>query len=178
MDKIKLKQRIESIDFDAAGNRMYQLVSELYPICRSITGKGVRETLNKIESIVPLEVKEVPSGTRVFDWEVPQEWSIEDAWVKDSGGDKIIDFKKSNLHVLNYSAPIRKKVTLNELKEHLFTIPDHPDWIPYRTSYYQENWGFCINHNQFTGLKDGSYEVLVDSSLADGSLTFGEFYLK
>jgi aminopeptidase-like protein len=178
MDKTKLRQRIDSIDFTAAGNQMYQLVSELYPICRSITGNGVRETLNKIESIIPLEVKEVPSGTKVFDWEVPQEWNIEDAWVKNSTGDKIIDFKKSNLHVLNYSAPIRKKVSLNELKEHLYTIPDHPDWIPYRTSYYQENWGFCISHNQFTELKDGSYEVLIDSSLADGSLTFGEFYLK
>ena len=178
MDKIKLKQLIESIDFAAAGTQMYQLVSELYPICRSITGNGVRETLKKIKSVIPLEVKEVPSGTRVFDWEVPKEWRIEDAWVKNSKGDKIIDFKKSNLHVLNYSSPIRKKVTLNELKEHLYTIPDHPDWIPYRTSYYQENWGFCISHNQFAELKDGSYDVRIDSSLTDGSLTFGEFYLK
>jgi aminopeptidase-like protein len=125
-----------------------------------------------------LEVKEVPSGTQVFDWQVPKEWNIEDAWVKNSKGDRIIDFKKSNLHVLNYSVPIRKKVDLNELKTHLFTIPNHPDWIPYRTSYYQENWGFCIRHNLFAGLKDESYDVLIDSSLTDGSLTFGEFYLK
>ena len=178
MDKTKLKKRIGSIDFAAASTQMYQLVSELYPICRSITGNGVRETLTKIKTVIPLEVKEVPSGTQVFDWKVPKEWNIEDAWVKNSKGNKIIDFKKSNLHVLNYSVPIRKKADLNELKEHLFTIPDHPDWIPYRTSYYQENWGFCISHNQFAGLKDESYDVLIDSSLTDGALTFGEFYLK
>jgi aminopeptidase-like protein len=178
MDKTKLKKRIDSIDFAASGKQMYQLVSELYPICRSITGNGVRDTLKKIESIIPVELNEVPSGTSVFDWKVPQEWNIEDAWVKNSTGTKIIDFKKSNLHVLNYSTPIRKKVSLNELKEHLYTLPDHPDWIPYRTSYYQENWGFCISHNQFTELRDESYDVLIDSNLTDGSLTFGEFYLK
>jgi len=139
MHKTELNELIDSINFAEAGTRMYQLISDLYPICRSITGNGVRETLTKIRSIIPLELKEVPSGTQVFDWKVPREWHIEDAWVKNSKGDKIVDFKKSNLHVLNYSSPVRKKVTLNELKEHLFTIPDHPDWIPYRTSYYQEN---------------------------------------
>jgi aminopeptidase-like protein len=169
---------INSIDYAAAGNQMYQLVSDLYPICRSITGNGVRKTLNKIKPIIPLEVNEVPTGTKVFDWNVPQEWNIQDAWVKNSKGEKIIDFKKSNLHVLNYSAPIRKKVTLNELKGHLYTLPDHPDWIPYRTSYYQKNWGFCISHNQFAELKDESYDVFMDSSLEDGALTFGEFHLK
>ncbi len=178
MDKTKLKKRIGSIDFAAAGTQMYELMSDLYPICRSITGNGVRETLTKIKTVIPLEVKEVPSGTQVFDWKVPQEWNIEDAWVKNSEGTKIIDFKKSNLHILNYSAPIRKQADLNELREHLFTMPDHPDWIPYRTSYYQENWGFCIRHNQFSELKDESYDVLIDSSLTDGSLSFGEFYLK
>ncbi|MGD9239887.1 MAG: DUF4910 domain-containing protein, partial [Desulfobacterales bacterium] len=178
MDQIKLKKRIDSIDFTATGTQMYQLISELYPICRSITGNGVRETLNKIKSVVPLELKEVPSGTPVFDWKVPQEWNIEDAWVKNSNGVKIIDFKKSNLHVLNYSAAIRKKVSLNELKEHLYSLPDHPDWIPYRTSYYQENWGFCISYKQFAELQDESYDVLIDSRLTDGALTFGEFYLK
>jgi aminopeptidase-like protein len=178
MNEIKLKDMIQSIDLDEAGIQMYRLVSELFPICRSITGNGVRETLTQIKSVILLEVKEVSSGTQVFDWKVPKEWRIEDAWVKNSKGDKIIDFKKSNLHVLNYSAPIRKKVTLNELKKHLYTIPDHPDWIPYRTSYYQENWGFCISHKQFAELKDESYEVLIESSLEDGFLTFGEFYLK
>ena len=178
MNKVKLKQIIESIDFAEAGTRMYQLVSELYPICRSITGNGVRDTLKKIKSVIPLEIKEVPSGTRVFDWKIPKEWRIEDAWVKNSKGQKIIDFKKSNLHVLNYSVPIGKKVTLNELKKHLYSIPDHPDWIPYRTSYYQENWGFCISHKQLAALTDGSYEVRIDSNLKDGFLTYGEFYIK
>jgi aminopeptidase-like protein len=178
MGKNRLKALIDTIDFAEAGTQMYQLMSDLFPICRSITGNGVRETLTRIRSVIPVEIKEVPSGTRVFDWKVPREWRIEDAWVKNPRGDKIIDFKKSNLHVLNYSSPVRKKVTLNELKEHLFTIPDHPDWIPYRTSYYQENWGFCISHKQFAQLKDESYEVLIDSSLEDGFLTFGEFYLK
>jgi aminopeptidase-like protein len=178
MVKTEFKKQIDSIDFTAAGTRMFQLVSELYPICRSITGNGVRKTLNIIKSVIPLEVKEVPSGTSVFDWKVPQEWNIEDAWVKNSTGTKIIDFNKSNLHVLNYSTPIREKVSLDELKKHLFTIPNHPDWIPYRTSYYHENWGFCISHNQFAELKDESYDVLIDSNLSDGSLTFGEFYLK
>lgn len=178
MDKTKIDELIDSIDFAEAGTRMYQLMSELYPICRSITGNGVRQTLKKIRSIIPLEVKEVPSGTQVFDWKVPREWRIEDAWVKNSRGDKIIDFKKSNLHVLNYSSPVRKKITLKELKEHLFTIPRYPDWIPYRTSYYQENWGFCISHNQLAELKDESYEVSIDSSLENGFLTYGEFYLR
>jgi aminopeptidase-like protein len=178
MEKNRLKALIDTIDFAEAGTQMYQLMSDLFPICRSITGNGVRETLTRIRSVIPVEIKEVPSGTRVFDWKVPREWRIEDAWVKNPRGDKIIDFKKSNLHVLNYSSPVRKKVTLNELKEHLFTIPDHPDWIPYRTSYYQENWGFCMSHNQFAELKDESYEVLIDSSLNDGFLTYGEFYLK
>jgi aminopeptidase-like protein len=178
MVKIRLNKLINSIDFAEAGAQMYQLMSELFPICRSITGNGVRETLKRIKSVIPLEIKEVPSGAPVFDWEVPKEWRIEDAWVKNSRGDKIIDFKRSNLHVLNYSSPVRKKVALSELKEHLFTLPDHPDWIPYRTSYYQENWGFCMSHNQFAELKDESYEVFIDSSLEDGFLTYGEFYLK
>ena len=178
MDKTKLKDLIDSIDFTAAGKQMYQLIAELYPICRSITGNGVRQTLSKIKSVVPLEVKEVPSGTQVFDWEVPNEWSIQDAWVKNSKGDKIIDFKKSNLHVLNYSLPIKKEVSLKELKKHIYTLPDHPDWIPYRTSYYQKNWGFCASYKQFLELNDEYYNVFIDSTLKEGSLTFGEFYLK
>lgn len=178
MQKIRLKELINSIDYAAAGIQMYQLVSDLYPICRSITGDGVRKTLNKIKPVIPLEINEVPTGTQVFDWNVPQEWNIQDAWVKNSKGEKIIDFKKSNLHVLNYSLPVKNKVTLQELKEHVYTMPEHPDWIPYRTSYYQENWGFCISHNQFNKLKDESYDVLIDSRLEDGALTFGEFYLK
>lgn len=177
MDKTKLKDLIASIDLAAAGKQMYQLLSELYPICRSITGNGVRHTLSKIKSVIPLEVKEVPSGTQVFDWEVPNEWNIQDAWVKNAKGDKIIDFKKSNLHVLNYSLPIKKRVPLSDLKKHLFTLPDHPDWIPYRTSYYQENWGFCTSFKQFVELNDEFYDVFIDSTFKEGSLTFGEFHL-
>lgn len=160
------------------GIEMYQLISELYPICRSITGNGVRETLNIIKKHILLEIHEVPTGTKVFDWPVPKEWNIKDAYIKNSKGEKIIDFKKSNLHILNYSVPFKKKVSLEELKEHLFTLPEHPDWIPYRTSYYKENWGFCIAHNQFTGLKEDEYEVFIDTSLENGHLTYGEYFIK
>jgi len=156
---------------------MYRLMSELYPICRSITGNGVRETLTILREHIPLEVHEVRTGTRVFDWSVPKEWNIKEAYIKDSEGRKIVDFRRSNLHVLNYSVPIHKNVPLAELKEHLFTLPDHPDWVPYRTSYYKENWGFCISHNQFKDLADGEYEVLIDSSLEDGHLTYGEYFI-
>ncbi len=167
-----------SITLKEVGDEMYQLMEELYPICRSITGEGVRQTLEIIRKYIPVTVHEVPSGTKVFDWTVPKEWNIKDAYVRNSKGEKIVDFKKSNLHVLNYSIPVSKKVTLKELKEHLFTIPEYPDWIPYRTSYYQENWGFCISHKQFLELKDEVYEVVIDSSLKDGSLSYGELYLK
>lgn len=157
-----------------AGEEMYKLIYELYPICRSITGNGVRETLNIIRKHIPLEIHEVPTGTKVFDWTVPKEWNIKDAYVKNSKGEKIIDFKKSNLHILNYSTPINKKVSLEQLREHLFSLPDYPDLIPYRTSYYSENWGFCISHKQLLELRDEEYEVLIDSSLQDGHLTYGE----
>jgi aminopeptidase-like protein len=120
----------------------------------------------------------VNSGTQVFDWSVPKEWNIRDAFVKNSKGKKIIDFQKSNLHVLNYSTPVNKDVSLDELKEHLFTLPDHPDWIPYKTSYYKENWGFCLSHNQYLKLKDDKYEVFIDSTLENGSLSYGELYLQ
>src|SRR5437867_326014 len=119
--------------------QMYELIRELYPICRSITGDGVRETLRRLRNHIPLKVHEVPSGTNVFDWTVPKEWNIRDAYVKNSDGVKVIDFRNSNLHILNYSIPVRKKVSLRELREHLFSLPNHADWIPYKTSYYQEN---------------------------------------
>ena len=170
--------RITKDDITHIGKEMYGLMRELFPICRSITGNGVRQTLNIIQKDIPLKVHEVASGTEVFDWTVPKEWNIRDAYVKNSKGEKIVDFSKSNLHVLNYSIPIHKSVSLRELKEHLFTLPDHPDWIPYRTSYYSENWGFCISHNQFIELKEDTYEVRIDSSLENGHLTYGEYYLK
>ena len=167
-----------SVDRPALGQAMYQLVADLYPICRSITGNGVRATLKRLTGIVPLVVHEVPSGTPVFDWVVPKEWNIRDAYVEDSKGRRVVDFHRSNLHVLNYSIPIRRKVSLPELREHLFSLPDHPDWIPYRTSYYKENWGFCVSQNQLSALKDEEYEVCIDSSLEEGHLSYGEFYLR
>jgi aminopeptidase-like protein len=160
------------------GQQMYQLISDLYPICRSITGNGFRETLKIIGDQIALQTHEVPTGTQVFDWTVPKEWNVKDAYVRDSAGNKVIDFKQSNLHLLNYSVPIKKRMSLAELKEHLFTLPEHPDWIPYRTSYYKEAWGFCLSHNQLLTLKDDEYEVVIDSSLEDGHLTYGEYYIK
>ena len=167
-----------SISPEEVGRDIYALITELYPICRSITGNGFRETLKIIQKHVPLEIHEVPSGIKVFDWTVPKEWNIKDAYIKNSKGEKVIDFQKSNLHILNYSIPIRKKISLKELKEHLFSLPEHPDWIPYKTSYYKENWGFCISHNKLMELKDGGYEVVIDSALENGHLTYGELYIK
>lgn len=161
-----------------AGPEIYQLIARLYPICRSITGNGFRETLQIIKEHIPLAIHEVPSGTEVFDWTVPKEWNIRDAYVKNARGERVIDFKKSNLHIVSYSTPIKTQLRLSELREHLFTLPDHPDWIPYRTSYYNENWGFCLSHNQFLQLADEEYEVYIDSSLEDGCLTYGEYYLE
>jgi aminopeptidase-like protein len=157
---------------------MINFIKELYPICRSITGNGVRETLNLIGKRIPLQIHEVPTGTKVLDWEIPKEWNIRDAFIKDSLGNKIVDFKKLNLHVLNYSTPINTRMSLDELKPHLFSIPDKPALVPYRTSYYSENWGFCISHEQLNSLKDETYEVVIDADLSTGSLTYGEFYLK
>jgi aminopeptidase-like protein len=160
---------------DKTPNEMMKLMRKLYPICRSITGDGVRETLEIISEQIPLKMTEVKTGTKAFDWTVPKEWNIKDAFIKDSRGKKIVDFKKSNIHVLGYSGPIHKKMTLRELKEHLFSLPKYPDWIPYVTSYYQENWGFCLTDRQLKKLKEDMYEVSIDSSLRDGFLTLGEF---
>jgi len=161
-----------------SGDELYSLINRLYPICRSITGDGVRESLQIIGEYIPIQVHEVKSGTKVFDWTVPEEWNIYDAFIKNSRGDKIIDFKELNLHVLNYSIPVDEKIGLEKLKEHLFTDPQHPEWVPYRTSYHNKNWGFCMSHNQFTGLKDEVYEVKIDSVLKPGSLTYGEYLIK
>jgi aminopeptidase-like protein len=167
-----------TIDFDKAGSEMYELISELYPICRSITGDGVRNTLKIVARHIPLRIYEIPTGTKVFDWEVPKEWNIRDAFIKDSKGNKILDFNKLNLSVLNYSIPVNKHVNLDELKKHIFTLPDKPDLVPYKTSYYKENWGFCMPHNQLLSLKDETYHVYIDSSLENGSLTYGELLIK
>lgn len=158
-------------------HNLYQLVSELFPICRSITGNGFRETLKIIKQHIPLQIHEVPTGTQVFDWTVPKEWNIRGAYIKNAKGERIIDFQDSNLHVVNYSIPIHKTISFQELKPHLFTLPDHPDWIPYRTSYYKEDWGFCLSHNQYLQFQDEDYEICIDSSLQPGHLTYGEYFI-
>jgi aminopeptidase-like protein len=157
-----------------AGEELYKLVAELYPICRSITGDGVRRTLEIVDREIGLEVHEVPTGTQVLDWTVPREWNVRDAWVAAPSGERVIDFQASNLHLVSYSVPVRATVSLAELKEHLFTLPDQPDRVPYRTSYYAERWGFCTSQRVADGLAEGDYEVCVDSTLADGHLTYGE----
>jgi len=136
------------------GEKIYELIKTLYPINRSITGNGVRETLSIISEIISLKITEVPTKTKVFDWEVPLEWNIQDAWVKNSKRD------------------------IKELKEHIYTLPNYHEWIPYRTSYHNNNWGFCLSHKQLESLKDEKYHVKIDSSLETGSLTYGEFYIK
>lgn len=162
---------------DQTGQAMYRLIGQLYPICRSITGNGFRETLSGIREQIPLEVHEVPSGTPVFDWTIPREWNIRDAYIKNARGERVVDFHQSNLHLVSYSVPVHLKLPLAELKEHLFTIPDYPDRIPYRTSYYRESWGFCLTQAQFLALADGEYEVFIDSTLEPGHLTYGEYFL-
>jgi aminopeptidase-like protein len=174
---VSLEQRHPEIDFEEAGRRMYRFLTDLYPICRSITGDGFRATVKAIREQIPLSIREVPTGTQVFDWTIPKEWNIRDAWVKDTNGNKVIDLRRSNLHVVNYSVPIHRRVSLAELRDHLHSLPNQPDWIPYRTSYYSDNWGFCLTHRQLQGLADEEYEVCIDSSLEDGSLTYGEYVL-
>jgi aminopeptidase-like protein len=156
---------------------MYSFIGELYPICRSITGDGSRQTLARIGQEIPLQVFEIPSGTQVLDWTVPKEWNIRDAYIKDLSGARIVDFKKCNLHVLNYSTPVNAVMPLTDLEQHLYTLPDHPAWIPYRTSYYSEKWGFCLSEDQRQFLQDEQYEVCIDSTIADGSLTYAECFL-
>lgn len=156
------------------GNQMYEFLSDLFPICRSITGNGVRHTLKVIQEHIPIEIREVPTGTQAFDWTVPKEWNIKDAYVMDEDGNKIIDFGKNNLHVLGYSIPVNKIVSYSELQERLYSLPEQPDAIPYATSYYRERWGFCIAHNDRVRLKKCNYKVFIDSELKDGYLTYGE----
>jgi len=162
---------------EGAGVRIHRLMADLFPICRSRTGDGVRATLDILRRHVPLEIREVPSGTRVLDWTVPKEWNVRDAYIRDPRGRKVVDFGRSNLHVVGYSVPVEARLSLADLKKHLFTIPERPDWIPYRTSYHEETWGFCLTHRQFLALEEGEYEVVIDSRLENGSLTYGELLL-
>ena len=173
IDDIKIEMDVSQLQ-----SEMTALMERLYPICRSITGNGVRDTLSILKEYIPLTIHEVPTGTDVFDWKVPKEWNIRDAYIKDSGGRRVIDFKESNLHVVGYSVPVHAQMPLARIKEHIHTLPDYPEWIPYRTSYYKENWGFCMAHSEFAKLREDEYEVYIDSSLEDGHLSYGECYLE
>jgi aminopeptidase-like protein len=162
-------------DADAVG--MMALIEELFPICRSITGNGVRQTLEILRRFIPLEAHEVPSGIGVLDWTVPPEWNLRDAYILDPDGRRVVDFAANNLHIVQYSRPIDAMIPLGELRPHLHTLPDQPDWIPYRTSYYTENWGFCLTHRQLSSLADGPYRVVIDSDLGPGHLSYGELLI-
>lgn len=162
----------------SVGLKMYQLAEELFPICRSITGEGIRYTLNRLKKEVPqIVLHEIPTGTKVFDWVVPKEWEISEAYIEDMKGNRIVDFQKNNLHVVGYSIPIDAIVSGDELQAHLYSLPEHPDWIPYVTSYYKERWGFCVTENSRKKLADNQYHVVIKSKLFDGSLTYAELLI-
>jgi hypothetical protein len=167
----------DSIEIDAIGREIYALAAEIFPICRSITGEGVRRTIDLLARHIPIQRHELPTGTPVLDWTIPKEWGISDAFIKNSQGERVVDFQRSNLHVVNYSAPVRQILSITQLKQHIFTLPDQPDLVPYRTAFYKEEWGFCTSHRQLEALEaaGGSYEVLIDSRLEPGTLTWGEY---
>lgn len=165
------------VDQQALGQELIELIAELYPICRSWTGNGVRETLKTVGRFIPVEIHEVPTGTQVFDWTVPKEWNITDAYIKNAKGERVVDFRKSNLHVWGYSIPVNARMSLADLRPHLYSLPEYPDWIPLRSSYYKPDWGFSLTHNQLLALNEEEYEVRIDSTLLDGHLTYGEYYL-
>jgi len=175
---VTILNHADTKDSNRLGQEMHDFAAELYPICRSITGNGIRQTLATIGQRLPIRVVEVPSGTPVFDWTVPKEWNINDGYIADQSGQRVVDFRDCNLHVVNYSVPVRRKMSFEELRNHLYTIPEHPDWIPYRTSYYIEDWGFCLSHDRLRSLDaQAEYDVCIDTSLTDGSLSYGECYL-
>jgi aminopeptidase-like protein len=161
-----------------SGPAMLEMAAELFPLDRSLTGDGVRETLRRIGETVPLAIHEVPSGTPVLDWTVPREWNVREAWVAGPDGRRVVDFRDSNLHLVGYSVPVRTRLPLAALREHLHTLPDRPDLVPYRTSYWHETWGFCLRHRDLEALPDGEYEVVIDATLEDGALSYGELFLE
>lgn len=164
-------------DLPALGREAHAFMADVFPLCRSITGEGLRETLRRVGAIAPLRLTEVPTGTVAFDWTVPREWNVRDAWVADATGRRVIDFRASNLHVVNYSVPVRARMSLEDLRPRLHALADHPSWVPYRTSYYKEDWGFCLSQEALDRLPAGEYEAVIDATLADGSLTYGECVL-
>ncbi len=159
-------------------NNIYNDLKNLYPICRSLTGDGTKYTLEYIKEQIPINIYTIDSGIEVFDWKVPKEWNIKDSYIKNSKGEKVVDLKNHYLHILNYSIPIHTKLSLDELKKHIYTLPEFPNWIPYKTSYYKENWGFCMKHNDFIKLEDDIYEVFIDSSLENGKLHYADLVIK
>lgn len=173
----KLNQLLDELDGKALGAALHDQIRDLYPIFRSITGEGVRETLRRIAATIPLQAHEVPTGTQVLDWTVPPEWNVTDAYIMDTRGHRVVDFRRSNLHILHYSVPVKARMSLDELRPHLYSLPDRPSSIPYRTAYYDDAWGFCLSHDQLAALQDEAYEVCIDSTLADGHLSYGECFL-
>jgi aminopeptidase-like protein len=167
----------ENASIGGSGVEMHALIRDLFPICRSITGDGFRASLHRLSRVVPIVMKEVPTGTQVLDWTVPKEWNIRDAWIADASGCRIVDFRASNLHVVSFSIPVRARMALSDLRPRLHTLPGQPDLIPYRTSYYAEDWGFCLSQRVLDALPEGEYDVCIDSTLAPGSLTYGECVL-
>jgi len=173
-----LQKTDRAVDFLDGGQKAHKLAKELYPICRSLTGEGLRQTLKTLQRTLPLEIYEVPTGTIAYDWIVPNEWSVKDAFIKDPQGRRVVDFRESNLHLVGYSVPFRGILTREELLTHLYSDPAHPDWIPYRHTYFKESWGFCVAHRKLEDLTDNRYEVCVDTSLDPGHLTYGELVLR
>jgi aminopeptidase-like protein len=159
---------------ETVGPDAYQLMERLFPLCRSLTGTGVRATFDVLAEEIPLARTEIPSGSEIFDWIVPDEWNIRDAYIAGPDGRRVVDFRKSNLHVVSYSEPVRTRLSLEALREHLHTLPDQPDVVPYMTSYYSRTWGFCLSHRQLLSLDPGEYEVVIDSTLEPGRLTYAE----
>ncbi|MDO6718390.1 DUF4910 domain-containing protein [Psychrosphaera sp. 1_MG-2023] len=169
---------LSGADIDALGQKIYKWCQDLFPICRSITGPGTRQTLTYLQDLLPgLTIHAVPSGTQVFDWTVPDEWQIKDAYILGPDGQKVVDFKDNNLHVVGYSIPTNETLTLEQLQPHLYSLPEQPDAIPYVTSYYSKRWGFCLAHNQRELLAPGHYQVVVDSELGPGVLNYGELVI-
>jgi len=178
MQKARPRPLIDDFDVRAAGAAVHELAAELFPLPRSLTGDGVRETLRLVAEQVPLELTEVATGTPIFDWAVPREWNVRGAWIADSNGRRIVDFDASNLHLLGYSAPIRKTMSGAELQEHLHSLPGEPERIPYRTAYWADAWGFCVTERQRDEIApEERYDVVIDASLQAGSLTYGEAVL-
>jgi aminopeptidase-like protein len=156
------------------GQQAYELIERLFPLCRSLTGEGVRATFEEIEREIPLSRTDVPSGTRVLDWVVPDEWNLRDAYIAAPDGTRVVDYRDSTLHVVSYSEPVQAKLPLEKLRERLHTLPEQPDLVPYRTSYYERTWGFCLSHRRLLELPPGDYEVVIDSTLEPGHLTYAE----